>query len=129
MGSSLNHDCIRDIMLYMEAHTTYENPYIWISQIAEGLSPTYEFSCVDYHCRMMDRAGLMASHCYSGNDGEYSGLSWEGHNYLNNIKDAAVWFEVKKATKGLEGVSVDVVNTLAQKVALSFCEARLQDNE
>ena len=42
-----------------------------------------------------------------------SRLTWEGHEFADNIRDPGVWKNVKERIKGLESVAITVVAQLA----------------
>jgi len=42
-----------------------------------------------------------------------SRLTWEGHEFVDNIRDPGVWKNVKERIKGLPSVAVTIVAQLA----------------
>ncbi len=54
---------------------------------------------VDYHLKIMAEAGLIDidHYPYTGSDSAYGvyGLTWEGHEFLDQIRDDSVWKQVK----------------------------------
>lgn len=44
-------------------------------------------------------------------------ITWIGHDYLNSIRDFKVWEEVKNRTKGMSGVALEIIKSLATDVA------------
>ena len=120
MSCRLNHDCIRDILLFMEDKMGYKNSFITMEQIIDGLKDKYDEDCIDYHFRLMSRTGFFASKFYSDGMGRFSGFSWEGHEYLDNIRDQEAWTIVKNATKDLNSISLDVIKELAKEVIMSL---------
>jgi hypothetical protein len=70
-----------------------------------------------YHLRLLTEAGLVAS----GGSGPLlsgerpvRGLTWDGHEFLENIKTDWIWEKVKKQASGLTGVGMKVLATLAE---------------
>ena len=43
-----------------------------------------------------------------------SGLTWNGHDLLDNIRDSGVWEKVKEHAKSLAGVSIPILAHLAE---------------
>jgi hypothetical protein len=43
-----------------------------------------------------------------------SRLTWEGHEFLDNIKDVGVWEKTKERLQGIPGVALTVVAALAE---------------
>ncbi len=71
------------------------------------------------HLLLLDQAGFVAGFTreLSGN-AFCSGLSWQGHQFLNAARSDRVWRKAKKALReqGL-AVSVDVLTQLLSKIA------------
>lgn len=45
-----------------------------------------------------------------------SSLTFEGHKYLDNIRDPKVWSESKKISSKFASVSIDVMSSIASNV-------------
>lgn len=43
-----------------------------------------------------------------------SRLTWEGHEFCDNIKDAGIWAKTKERTKDLPGIGLKVVAAIAE---------------
>ena len=64
----------------------------------------YDFETVAYHCKIMYEAGLISYY-----KGQYAsdelcsffvgGLTWEGNDYLDKIRDNSFWEQVKRIIK------------------------------
>lgn len=69
---------------------------------------------IGYHMKLLIEAGYL--------NGKYafeaipiiSKLTWEGHEFLDNIKDVGVWEKTKKRIDGLSGVALKVVAAIAE---------------
>lgn len=129
MSCRLDHDCIRDIMLFIEENTTYKNTFIDMQDIIVGLKDKYNEDCVDYHCRLIDSAGFISSSLYLDGTGEFSGFSWDGHQYLDNIRDPKAWDMLKNGTIGLSSMSLEVVRDLAKELILAWGKNKLGLNK
>lgn len=106
----LNNDCIRDILLYIERNTTDEMPFINAENLINDLQQKYDKGTINYHVRQIDKAGLVDDVYYSEDEPDtISDLSWEGHNFINNIRDNNVWSKLKESTKHLGSVSLPVL--------------------
>ncbi|MFJ9462138.1 DUF2513 domain-containing protein [Viridibacillus arvi] len=54
------------------------------------------------HLKIMDQAGLVENHTRWASDEPFwinAGLTWEGHDYLDAIRNDTVWNNVKEKTK------------------------------
>lgn len=74
-----------------------------------------------YHIRLLKQAGLVEAIDYStlsGPDFEISGLTWEGHDFLDQARNAAIWNKVKRTLKEQAvTVSLSVLKSLLAKAA------------
>lgn len=105
-------DLVRKILLEIEER--YVSTALYDLQI-EG----YDMQTIAYHCKIMHEAGLI-SDCsigYAGNDiyaFGVSGLTWNGNDYLDKIRDDSVWRKTKDiiTEKGLPLV-FDTIKTIS----------------
>jgi len=112
----LNNDCIRDILLYLEANTSFEKEIINVDTLVNNLSK-YDKDVVYYHIKMISQASLVDNVLFAGDEPyTISSLSWEGHQYLDNIRDDKVWKMLKDSASKLPSVSLKVLVSLAPKL-------------
>lgn len=120
----LNHDCIRDILLYVEENITYDIESVDVENLISKFSSKYDKNTINYHIKQIGNASLVEEVFYSEDSPELiSDLTWEGHEYVNNIRDSKVWAKLKDLTKNLASVSLsvliqkapDIVNSLLPK--------------
>jgi hypothetical protein len=79
--------------------------------------PPYDADNVGYHMRMLDEAGLIDAKCSehtSGMNCEARRLTWDGHEFLDQVRENTVWNRTKAAVreKGL-ALSFDVIRMTA----------------
>jgi hypothetical protein len=43
-----------------------------------------------------------------------SRMTWEGHEFLDNIRDAGVWAKTKERLKGIPGIDLAVIAEIAK---------------
>lgn len=119
----LDNDCIRDIMLYIEDNTTYEKRFIDVDNLVNDLN--YDKDTLYYHLSMISQANLFDKVNFADNRPYLiSSLSWEGHQYLDNIREDHIWKAVKEKASKVGSVSLQVMIPLAtaiiqQKLGLS----------
>lgn len=117
----LNHDCIRDILLYIEENTTDELDTLSSSDLISNLQSKYNEDTINYHLRKIHTAGLVDDILYSeGIPHCISSLSWEGHAYVDNIRDDKVWKKLKDISKSITSVSLPILIETAADVVKSF---------
>lgn len=114
----LNQDCIRDIILYVEANTETFDTCIGFEELCSALS--YDKKTLDYHIRMLHEANLFTSVYYSEGSIEFvTCLSFEGHSYADNIRDNKVWKTIKKGVNTLTSVSLPILMKHASDVVIN----------
>ena len=78
----------------------------------EGYSPDE----VSYHATLLLESGLIRGRpvkTFSGSTFRDLRLTWDGHEFLDAIRPAAVWSKVEEHLKSLGGAAFEVVKALA----------------
>lgn len=113
----LNPDCIRDILLFVEENTDFENTDVDASVLVESLIE-YDENTLFYHIIKMNSAKLFDNVEYCENELLYiSSLSWTGHAYLDNIRDNNIWAKTKSAVGKLPSISLPILIQKAADIA------------
>lgn len=118
-------DLVRSILIYVEKACGEVD--------AEDLvTDSWPFETVAYHIRLMAHHGLVdLSDDTRDMNGEtlsltVSGLTWDGQDYLDAIRDPKVWAKVKKTVKEAVGsTTFEVVRQTGALVAMSMVKASL----
>lgn len=118
-------DLVRSILIYVEKAEGEVD--------AEDLvTDDWPFEIVAYHVRLMAHHGLVdLSDDVRDMNGEtlslaVSGLTWDGQDYLDAIRDPKVWSKVKKTVKEAVGsTTLEVVKQTGALVAMSMVKASL----
>lgn len=113
----LNNDCIRDIMLYIEANTNPSNLIIMVTPLLKELNK-YDEDTLYYHILQISNAGFIKPARAKAE--MISDLTWNGHQYLDNIRDDKVWNVLKDKASKLSSVSLQVLVQLAPTIVQSF---------
>lgn len=113
----LNHECIRDLMLYLEKNLSYNNE-ITINDINEL---DYMSEELLYTSERLIEAGYIKAHIQSYISDEFptiyvQAITYSGHELLDNIRDNSVWNKIKNKISGLASVSVPIINSVASTV-------------
>lgn len=118
----LDHDCIRDILLYVEENINEQNNRIAVGSLIKNMDSKYDAYTIKYHIIQLNQAGMFTHVTIP--DGNtpllIMDLSWEGHSYVDNIRDNKVWSKVKSSTKTLASISMPILIEYAKTVAMSF---------
>ena len=111
----LRPELVRDLLLAVEEYLPYRaEEFAWPEYASEQE--------VDYHCIILIDAGLLKgthSRALSGKDRVLvERLTPKGHEYLDALRNEAVFSEVQKqlSARNLASISLDILLKLTQKV-------------
>ncbi len=122
----LNHECVRDLMLFVESDLAY-GTFANINRIS---LPPYSSEELVYTADKLLEAKL-----FNGKKDKYTdsfvpeihiySLTWEGHQFLDNIRDNKVWKETKTIAKCFSSVSVGMLSNIAAQVITLIIQKNL----
>src|ERR1700733_8665290 len=108
-------DLVRDILLAIERDEKMDGLHWFIFNEPGDLNiencSLEEFS---YTIGLMDEAGLLKAHKGSMLFPAIGGLSWRGHDFLNDIRDPEIWRKTKERAKGVASVGVGFLWEIAK---------------
>ncbi len=120
-----NWDTIRDILTRLEEHNSEED-WLNLSNFSQDKQ-----SEISYHMELLIEAGLvngqMSEEFGSGPEDFFATrLTWDGHEFLDAIRNDTVWQKTKKSfiNKGLS-MTFDLVKSVASDVAASYLKATI----
>ena len=129
----LNHDCIRDVMIYIEENCIYEDDDRGNRSIHsrvfyeithdEKLSSQYTEDEIRYVVAQLYFEDMviatMTPETLNFRQVEVDSLSFKGHEFLDNIKDDTVWKKAKKfVVDHLTSTSFSIIANVASKIAI-----------
>jgi Hypothetical protein (DUF2513) len=80
--------------------------------------PGYTNEQIAYHMRIMAQGDLIAYSGFSGQDGvhipRFLGLSWLGHELIDDVRDTETWEDTKKKIGKIGGASFQVIWEIAK---------------
>lgn len=117
----LDHDLVRKIMLYLEDNLTFDKQ-IMSSQIT---IPEFTSEEIQYAVNKLDEAGFLK--CKAFKPYKFKAIfeiTWEGHCFLDNIRDDGVWKNTKQKISKLASISLPIVS----QVAASYIQMQLGIN-
>lgn len=113
-------DLVRSILIYVENAADEVDA-------DEMATERWPIETVAYHVRLMAHHGLVDvsrdARDMNGNTIELTvaGITWDGQDYLDSIREPKVWGRIKKALAGTVGsTTLDVVRQTASMVALAM---------
>jgi hypothetical protein len=107
-------DLVRDLLLAIENHPTLaDGTNVLMVDAPDKLGlDGRSIEEIHYHLEMMIKKGLV--------DGQLnlmemvSGLTWDGHDFLDTIRDPAIWQATKDGAKKAGGFSLELLGALAK---------------
>ncbi len=121
----LNHDCVRDLMLLAEETLDMKN-FIRCSNL--NLEP-YSKQELIYTTSKLIEAGLVegkySRYIDGDSDATIQSITWDGHEFLDNIRDDSVWKTTKDKLSDFKSASLSFVNNVASQVLASMINQKL----
>lgn len=113
----LNHDCVRAVLLYLEEHLELTNK-ICLTDVHIDL---FDDNDILYTGRKLHEAGYISASIRNdvfGSDSSIlvSEITWEGHKFLDTIRDNQVWSQTKKILSKVSSSSISFVSNVASQV-------------
>lgn len=108
---------IRDLMLRLEALDFPRNAVLTLSGSDEELAVDgYSQDQISYHLVLIREAGFLQDANYSAVRGgiSFKAFSWEGHDFLDSVRDPDVWERTQSTMKKAGGFSFDLVKAMAK---------------
>ena len=121
----LNHDCIRELMLYIEENLELgEMIDMSITTISDFSEEDTIYSAVKLH-----EAGYLSGDVVQTLGGEYRamirGITWEGHKFLDTIRDNQVWSHTKTVLSKVSSASISFTSSVASQVLTNLISQSL----
>ena len=120
----LNYDCLHDLLLLLEEELT-SGEHITLDELKQKLTK-YSGQDIAYTIKKAKEAGLVEATWLSADnddneDGVYychcTELTYDGHCFLNCIRNVSTWEKIKSATKKVGGKSIEVLIEIAANIA------------
>lgn len=113
----LNHECVRDLLLYIEENLEYDNEL----EINRLNLKDYSLEELLYTSQKLAEAEYINCDDSIEIDDEYpiilvSSITYKGHQFLDTIRDNQVWKNTKKVLSFLKSVSIEITSETASKV-------------
>lgn len=117
----LNQDCVRQVLLDIESNLDVPPQFQdYKNVISPKTFDKYGDDDVVYSLLKLKEAGYIdAEETYASNQLYWfniSSITWDGHKFLDNVRDPKAWKMAKSALSHLESVSIDLVSQTASAV-------------
>lgn len=123
----LNPDCIRDILLVVEANTTLNEPYNFYSDSLSDSLSSYSSDEIMYHIKQCELSGLFGDKVswYMSGDCMIRFLSPAGHQFLSDVRSDNNWAKTKEIAKNVGSESLSAIKDIATGVITSLIQKQL----
>jgi hypothetical protein len=97
-------DLIRDVLLKVESDPAMNGSQFM--RYDTSYFPQHSQEEITYHIDLLFEAGLVKGSRSLNPVPAISTLTWQGHEFLDDIRDPGIWDKVKEQAKVLPGISV-----------------------
>jgi len=118
-------DLVRELLLKLEAWQMEMGDVFSIPPNDPGIAvPGYDEAQIEYHLSLMRENGLINCPGSQPSLGiMFAGLTWEGHDFLDSVRDPAVWTKTKQGALAAGGFTADLLKDLAK----GFIKKQIED--
>lgn len=124
----LNPDCVRDILLTVEAND-FGNT-LFPSSLAKAL-PSYTEDEINYACLKLSEGNLLNVVTMKSIGMTHPAIcrieeiTFAGHEFLDNIKSDNVWCKTKQVAKGIGSFSLQTLKDISTSVVTELIKSHL----
>lgn len=125
----LNHDCVRSLLLFLEETLSMNKPLDLRTVELVG----FDNDETVYAAMKLVEAGFLAGTVREYGMGDpplvvVSQITWEGHKFLDTIRDNNVWGKTKKVLSKVSSASLSFTATVASQILSSVISQYLTTN-
>lgn len=125
----LNQDCVRDCLKFVESDLELGS-FLHLDDFFESKKLSkYSKNDIKYSLLKLSETDFLNSNpTISTNDLTYFStgmLTWNGHKFLDTIRDPKVWSKTKKITQHLESVSITLLSEIGSKVITNLIDENM----
>lgn len=121
----LNNECVRDLLLAIEENLGINDKV----SIDDFELPNYSNDELIYTALKLIEAGFINGDSSNMIDGSIfvyvSSLTWDGHKFLDNIRDNEVWRKTKSIVSKFSSVSLGIISNVADQVITALIKQQL----
>lgn len=117
----LNHDLVRKVMLYLEDNLPFDGQIISSQIEIKG----YSTEEIQYTVNKLYEVNYLK--CLTFPAYKFKAIleiTWDGHCFLDNIRDDAVWEKIKQKASTIASASIPVLS----QIASTYISTLLQNN-
>lgn len=114
-------DMVRDLLLKIEAAPPRAS---WKTVVTT--TDNDEAKKALWHLKLIEEAGFIRSkpiHLHGARLPEMIEMTWEGHDFMDSVRDPKVWEKTKQGAEAAGGFTVDLLKDLAK----GFVKKQIED--
>lgn len=112
----LNHDCVRALLLYLEENLEFDNTL----SISDIIIDDFDSQDIMYSAFKLYEADYISGKLLPRMNAcpglLINGITWEGHKFLDTIRDNKVWSSTKNMLSKVSSTSISFASSVASQV-------------
>ena len=121
----LNIDCVRDVMIYLENNLELVD---YVS--GEEIELEYSKDDILYSCSKLIEAGYIDGRSVSDLSGnlniDITGITWNGHQFLDNVRSNKIWKKTKETTLKIGSASISFLSNISAQIIANVISGKIQ---
>lgn len=115
----LNPECVRMILMICEQNLNNHN-IVRFGMDFDTYNNLFDENELQYTAKKLIEGKLLKGRSIGNVQTEINEITWEGHKFLDNIRDDFVWKSVISKVEKLESVSISILSQIAQQTVLDI---------
>jgi hypothetical protein len=108
-------DLIRELLLKLEVWPMERGDVVSIIPEDKGFSSLGRSAHeIEYHLNLLLEGGLIDSPTQSNVGIYFRGITWQGHDFLDSVRDPRIWAKTKEWAFAAGGFTLDLLSDLAK---------------
>lgn len=128
----LNYECLRSLLLKLEEFENIDEDlnyeFMTLDDMAKAL-PEFPKNEIAYTTLKAEEGGLINASIMNADDCiyecGYSSLTYDGHQFLDNVRSNSIWSKTKSIAKELGCTSLRSLLSISEKIVLAVIQSRL----
>ena len=109
-----NMELVRRLLIQIGDDPKYDGRSNHLVHADEFSTDTFGYDVVDFHLGLLIQANLLNGQRIGSPGFIIRGLTWEGHDFLDSVRDPAIWAKTKKGALAAGGFTFDLLKDLAK---------------
>jgi Hypothetical protein (DUF2513) len=107
-------DLIRELLLKFESWPMERGDVVHVTpEDTEFSALGHSAQEIEYHVNLLLEAGMIDSPTQSNVGIYFRGISWQGHDFLDSVRDPKIWERTKRGAEAAGGFTIDLLKDLA----------------